>query len=155
MLPSIWLNENTVEEISFFGLEVELWKIGNSPAAPKFNIVSKPNDWSKAVRQQTSGAASSRELTEEKRLQFEFWTAFKPWLEENTKLCVHAPRYHSCLTAPIGRSGFHLALIASFWNNRLNSYDMPELHVELVLNSLNSQEQFESLEARRTEIENG
>ena len=35
----------------FFGLEVELWQIGDSPAAPKFNVVSKPNDWSQSVAQ--------------------------------------------------------------------------------------------------------
>ena len=28
-----WLNEITNEEISFFGLEIELWRIANSPAA--------------------------------------------------------------------------------------------------------------------------
>ena len=38
-----WLNEITDERFRFFGLEVELWKIGNSPAAPKFNIASRPN----------------------------------------------------------------------------------------------------------------
>ena len=40
-----WLNKITNESFRFFGLEVELWKIGNSPAAPKFNVVSKPNEW--------------------------------------------------------------------------------------------------------------
>lgn len=40
-----WLNKITDESFRFFGLEVELWRIGDSPAAPKFNIVSKPNDW--------------------------------------------------------------------------------------------------------------
>src|SRR5882724_4545695 len=38
-----WLNERTDEKINFFGLEVELWKIGDSPIAPKFNVVCKPN----------------------------------------------------------------------------------------------------------------
>ena len=46
-----WLNKVTDEDIQFFGLEVELWKIANSPAAPKFNIVSKPNDWSRSISQ--------------------------------------------------------------------------------------------------------
>jgi hypothetical protein len=41
-----WLNKITNESFRFFGLEVELWRIGNSPAAPKFNVVSKPNEWS-------------------------------------------------------------------------------------------------------------
>ena len=44
-----WLNEITDEEIRFFGIEVELWRIGDSPPAPKFNIVSKPNDWTKSA----------------------------------------------------------------------------------------------------------
>jgi hypothetical protein len=42
-----WLNEITSQEINFFGLEIELRQIGESPIAPKFNIVSKPNNWQK------------------------------------------------------------------------------------------------------------
>ena len=42
-----WLNAHTDEEVGFFLLEIEVWKIGDSLAAPKFNIVSKPNDWGK------------------------------------------------------------------------------------------------------------
>jgi hypothetical protein len=148
-----WLNEHTTEEISFFGLEVELWRIGNSPPAPKFNVVSKPNDWSKAVRQQTGAASSTRILTDDKRIQFEFWTEFKSWLEERTKLRVRAPGYHSWLSASMGRSGFKLNLIASFWNKQTNTFEMPEIRVELVLNSPQAKDQFAVLERRRDEIE--
>ena len=45
-----WLNEITDSEVRFFALEVELWRIGTSPAAPKFNVVSKPNDWSRSTQ---------------------------------------------------------------------------------------------------------
>ena len=48
-----WLNEITDARFRFFGLEVELWKIGNSPAAPKFNIVAKPNEWTRSVGKAT------------------------------------------------------------------------------------------------------
>jgi hypothetical protein len=44
-----WLNQHTPEQIAFFGLEVELWRIGDSPLAPKFNVVCKPNDWARNV----------------------------------------------------------------------------------------------------------
>ena len=44
-----WLNEITDEEFAFFGVEVELWRIGGSSPAPRFNVVSKPNDWTRAV----------------------------------------------------------------------------------------------------------
>ena len=44
-----WLNEITDDRFNFFGLEIELWRIGESPVSPKFNVVSKPNDWTKTV----------------------------------------------------------------------------------------------------------
>lgn len=45
-----WLNEITGEGTNFFGVEVELWRIGGSPQmAPRFSVVSKPNSWSKQV----------------------------------------------------------------------------------------------------------
>ena len=37
------LNHRTGEESEFFGVEVELWKIAESPAAVNFNLVSTPN----------------------------------------------------------------------------------------------------------------
>ena len=33
-----WLNEITDQRVNFFGLEIELWRIGGSPLAPKFNV---------------------------------------------------------------------------------------------------------------------
>jgi Domain of unknown function (DUF4268) len=49
-----WLNRITDYHFRFFGLEVELWRIGTSPAAPKFTIVSKPEDWSPSGAQPAS-----------------------------------------------------------------------------------------------------
>ena len=45
---------------------MELWKIGKSEPAPKFNIVVSPNEWSKSVK---SSMLSSNKLTETKILQ--------------------------------------------------------------------------------------
>lgn len=79
-----WLNEITDERFNFFGLEIELWRIGNSPMAPKFNVICKPNDWSKRV---AAGAAQvEREnLTETQKLQLEFWSAFREYATEHAK----------------------------------------------------------------------
>ena len=57
-----YLNEITEEGYSFFGLEVELWKIGNSAPAPKFNIVSRPNTWARNVREVISNTENLRKL---------------------------------------------------------------------------------------------
>ena len=40
-----WLNQHTDENIGFFLLEIELWRINDSLPAPKFNVVERPNDW--------------------------------------------------------------------------------------------------------------
>jgi hypothetical protein len=46
-----WLNERTDLGISFFGVVVSVVQIGNEgPRAPVFEIVSRPNDWQKAVK---------------------------------------------------------------------------------------------------------
>src|SRR3954462_445915 len=45
-----WLNNNTSDRFDFFGVEIEVLRIGGSEPAPRFNIVAKPNDWSRGVR---------------------------------------------------------------------------------------------------------
>jgi hypothetical protein len=45
-----WLNENTVAGVGFFGVELELLQIEDSPMAPHFRVRVQPNDWQKAVR---------------------------------------------------------------------------------------------------------
>ncbi|MEK9502739.1 DUF4268 domain-containing protein [Gemmatimonadota bacterium DH-20] len=45
-----WLNHITGDEFHFFGIQVELWRIGDSPPAPRLNLIVKPNDWAKQVR---------------------------------------------------------------------------------------------------------
>jgi hypothetical protein len=70
-----WLNRITDESFRFFGLEVELWRIGDSPPAPKFNIVSKPNDWSQSVAQ-AARAIDEAELSETRVMQRAYWAAF-------------------------------------------------------------------------------
>jgi len=49
-----WLNRITDETFRFFGIEIELYRIGDSFPAPMFNVVSKPNDWSKNVKKTAS-----------------------------------------------------------------------------------------------------
>jgi hypothetical protein len=80
-----WLNEITDDRFNFFGIEIELWKIGDSPVAPHFKIVSKPNDWTKSI---SRGAASvySENLTDAKKLQLEYWSSFRELLLENSKI---------------------------------------------------------------------
>lgn len=78
-----WLNENSTESANFFLIEVEAWKIGDSLPAPRFNIVAKPNDWAKTIKQQSSGA---NKVTDLKLQQQEFWEKLREYGEQNAKL---------------------------------------------------------------------
>lgn len=44
-----WLNKNTTASLQFFAVQIEVWRIGNSAIAPKFEIVVTPNNWARAV----------------------------------------------------------------------------------------------------------
>jgi Domain of unknown function (DUF4268) len=107
-----WLNEIANEKLRCFGLEVELWRIGESPVAPKFNVVSQPNDWARSVST-TAGSIASGELTATKQLQLEYWTAFSRCMQENkSKLRPQKPSPQHWLNLALGRSGIHLVAIA-------------------------------------------
>ena len=102
-----WLNDNSSEDVSFFGLEIELWQIGDSTPAPKFNVVSKPNDWFKTVQQQKANL----ELSPTKILQKEFWLGFVEYMQTHkTNLSLSAPRPQHWYTLSVGRTGFQLQL---------------------------------------------
>ena len=102
-----WLNENTNEEIGFYLLRIELWQIADSPFAPKFEIISKPNDWAKAVK----SSAESSELTETKIKQLQFWDAFKNFAKKNnTKLRFQKSYPQHWTNVSIGNSDSHISL---------------------------------------------
>lgn len=111
-----WLNEITDSNVNFFGLEIELWQIANSPIAPKFNIASKPNDWIKRSPNVTRG-----ELTETQQLQLEYWQEFIAYLDEaGSFLRIRTPRPQHSLNFAIGRSGFQMtALIRTAFEQRI------------------------------------
>lgn len=46
-----WLNDHTTPDVSFFLIEAQAWRIGDSEPAPVFEIVIRPNDWARAVKQ--------------------------------------------------------------------------------------------------------
>lgn len=75
------MNRITNESFRFFGLEVELWRIGESPEAPKFNIVSKPNNWSRSVAQAARTIDDSK-LSPIAVMQRAYWDALHIVLNE-------------------------------------------------------------------------
>lgn len=146
-----WLNEQTSEHINFFGLEVELWRIGDSPVAPKFNVVSKPNDWSRTAQQ---AAAANSDLTPTRQIQLKFWTAFREhMIEKRSFVRCQKPSAHQWTNHSLGRSGIHLNSILSTWNSLTNK-SVPEIRVQLYIQNPHAKQEFAALEKRKAEIEN-
>lgn len=128
-----WLNENTNEEIGFYLLKIELWQIADSPLAPKFEIISKPNDWAKAVK----SSVESTELTDTKIKQLQFWDSFKSYAKQtNTTLRFQKSYPQHWTNISLGNSDCHIALTI---NSRENLFgvelyipDNMDLYLELV-----------------------
>lgn len=145
-----WLNERTDDKINLFGLEIELWRIGDSPFAPKFNIVSQPNGWSRTVQQ---AAISSGEVSEHKQLQLRFWTAFRDYMESKKSFIrCQKPLAQHWTNHAIGRSGFHLSSSLSS-RNVASEFLGPEMRAEMWINGPNAKQHFANLEVQREAIE--
>ena len=83
-----WLNDNTTEDLSCYGIQVELWSIDGSPPAVRFNVLSRPTQ---SVRQLISTA--SADLSDSRKLQLEWWTALRETLLAQRALpSVQSPR---------------------------------------------------------------
>lgn len=65
-----WLNAHTTSEYAFFGIEVSAVRIADSPIAPVFTVVEKPNSWVRSIQQHSR--ASSQEIGERNQA---FWDA--------------------------------------------------------------------------------
>lgn len=147
-----WLNQITDSRFNFFGLEIELWRIGDSRVAPKFNAVCKPNDWSKTVAE---GAArvEGEALTETRQIHIQFWTAFREYLLAHaTRIKPTKPLPQNWMTIAVGRSGFSLSAVASFWNSEEESYDSHEIRAEFVITGERSKAYFAELEGEKEAI---
>jgi len=139
-----WLNEITGEKLSFFGLEIELWRIGDSPIAPKFNVVCKPNDWIKGGS--SGGGVGVQVVTETKQLQQQYWLALRELTAEK-KSVLKPQKAHPqhWLTFSIGRSNFGMSATVHTAEERIA--------IEVYMNGANAKNHFKRLEADKVQIE--
>jgi len=111
-----WLNRNTDQNIGFFLIEIELWKIGDSLPAPKFNIVEKPNDWAKTMKTVDS-------LSETGKLNLDFWQEFVTYSsainEFNTVFNKRKPQPQNWYDLSVGTSELHISLTAITQKKRI------------------------------------
>lgn len=69
-----WLNEHTVDPFAFFAVKLRVVRIGDSPFAPLFEIIERPNNWDRQLAEKKRDAVGGR--TELGQHRLDFWTHF-------------------------------------------------------------------------------
>jgi hypothetical protein len=138
-----FLNQNTTEDLNFFGIEIELYQIDDSAMAPKFNVVVQPNGWEKLERQNVKIATKTSETA---IWQFKFWMQFKQFLDlNNYDFQTARPDAKNYLNIRIGKSGYKIC-------SSIISRD-DKLSVEIYIDHKDSKSKYSLLEERKREIE--
>lgn len=137
-----WLNRITAEGVNFFGVELELWRIGPSAMAPRFSVVSKPNDWVKGIH-----AATQSSQSESGNLYFRYWSAFRETLlaKGGALRPTKALAQNWMTFSPFGRTGFTLVAWARPHKNRVE--------VSLYINGPEADGFYRALRLQQAQIE--
>lgn len=115
-----WLNRITDNEFNFFGIEIQLIKIGDSPAAPVFKVIAKPNDWSKTARS-ASTQKSMDNKTDAEKFRYEFWLAFVEYMADNPSKLFRpqGASVNHWLNVAIGTSKASISLLLNQRDNKI------------------------------------
>lgn len=128
------LNNITDKSFQCFGIEIGLYRIGNSDPAPQFNIVSKPNNWTKQVKK----TAETGELSGTKLFQMEYWQGLKNYMEEHkSSVKLRTPKAQNWSDISIGKSDIWVS--AAVYSKRRT------IEVWLVMRGEQSKQNFDSL----------
>ena len=101
-----WLNSGMQGDVSFYGVEIQLVKIGESLPAPLFRIVSSPNTLARTIKEAQRGELTTRRLDYQ-----QFWQELVDYMRsKKTILPLSAPRPQHYFSIPLGRSNIHLSL---------------------------------------------
>lgn len=99
-----WLNAQSSEDIGFFLVRIEVWRIGSSPPAPRFEVVSEPNAWSRALRSAARGQGSRFALD-----LLHYWMEFSE-LARKAGIKTRKPAARNFLDVPLNAPDAHLVL---------------------------------------------
>ena len=139
-----FLNRATTEDYAFFGVQIELYKIGDSPLAPEFVVVAKPNDWSKRTQAAKQASTSGRES---ERNWLEYWSGLIAHAKGGyPALAARSPYRGNWQTFETLRGGNPSAVVNAVfpWNR--------SLRVEVYLDKSLAKAAFHALRQREAEI---
>jgi hypothetical protein len=68
-----WLNDHTIEPFAFFAIKLSIVRIADSPMAPVFEVMVKPNTWERQLQSIAKETQSSSGVGE---IRKKFWTYY-------------------------------------------------------------------------------
>lgn len=141
-----WQNRITDEGYRFFGVEMKVWQIEDSPRAIQFDVVSSPNDWVRGVSQDAQRVAN-QEVSETQQLRKKFWAGLREYMNNNSS-SVNCPAAttRGYLRFGIGRTDF-------FIHTRLASSSR-EIGIWLYMEGNDAEAYFHLLKKQQEEIYN-
>ena len=102
-----WLNNHTDENIAFFLVEIKLYQIGSSDIAVKFEVVEKPNDWTKEIKRNTSNSPTLQ-------ARYDYWVAFNDYAFQNNAFAKQFNKRKAStdhwMTFSVGSSACHISM---------------------------------------------
>ncbi len=147
-----WLNKISINNIQFFAIEILLWRIGDSPAAPYFKIVAEPKSWALDVRKLPGG--NLNHTVSGKKLQRELWDDFKDYLTgKESGILLSGPEDRNRQVRHQNGKNMDIYCQAFFWNRKSGSREDPEVFVGLRMYNQAVKERFQKLVAGRYKFE--
>ena len=113
-----WLNETTPEDVSFYLVRLEAFKIGESPPAPHFSIIASPSPVLKDIK------GTVKELAERHVKRRQFWTELLDKIKgKNIELFANIkPGKENWIQTGSGKSGVTYNYVILMHSARLDLY---------------------------------
>jgi hypothetical protein len=103
-----WLNEHTVDPFAFFAVRVRVVRIGDSPLAPLFEVLARPNNWDRRIQEVVREAREPSAVVAQRG---EFWARFRS--ETPTSELLTGGPAGSSLWRPVAGTDLVLSLFLS------------------------------------------
>lgn len=135
-----WLNNHTDENIAFFLVEIKLYQIGNSEIAVRFEVVEKPNDWTKAIKHNIHNSPRHQ-------ARYDYWVAFNDYASKNVafreQFNMRKANTDHWMALSVGSSDYFISI------NQIRK----ENKIMVVWYIQDNKELFHTLNSHKTEIE--
>lgn len=111
-----WLNEHLDDDIRCFLIKIEVWQIGDSKLAPRFEMISVKNDWAATLKSTSVvGDVSATKLRQQ-----EYWQNLCVYIRsKDEQIKLHTPAPQHWLNFSMGNSISHIALTVLTQKKRL------------------------------------